>query len=91
MIFDTILSGITNALLALFSLLPDKNPIPSGFEEALAWLTEMVSSIIYALNGADGVGTNLALILGLYTAFTIAMYVWSGVKMIANLIRGSGA
>lgn len=91
MIIDTLLSWIINGMIGLLSLLPDKNPFPSGFDTAFDWLSDIVSSIVYTLNGADGVGSNLIVIFLLFLSFEFSMFVWSGVKFIINVIRGSGA
>jgi len=91
MILDTILFVIANSLIALFSVLPNKEIMPTIFDTAFSWFTDFFAGVIYALNGANDVGTSLGVILVLYITLEVGLFVWEGVKTIANFVRGSGA
>jgi hypothetical protein len=78
-IYDSILNWI-------LGLLPNSEGFPNAFTQALG-------TYITYLNGFDYVFpvSTIFQILVLYVSFEILVLLWNLARMIANLVRGSGA
>lgn len=84
----TALLAIMNAFISgLIAFLPDATALPTDFNDAWTWLSNMVASLLYVIPS----GEIFLQILTYILAIEFAIFVWRSINWTINIIRGSGA
>lgn len=90
MIVDIIVNMFVAAFLNLVRVLPNAPADPGVIASAWNWLATIFAGLLYAIGGIDGLDTHLKWMISFAIVFSIAMFVWDGIKMVYNAVRGSG-